>query len=126
MSLVQALDYHPLLFFHVGTNDIATRSPRSVKRDFRALVRMLKDSGAQVVFSSIVPVMRRDTGRNRHAQDINAWLQDWCLHQNFDFYNHGRVFETQGMLGPDGIHLSQWGKCFFAHKLAGLIEQGLN
>lgn len=30
-------------------------------------------------------------------------LQDWCLHQNFVVFNHGRDFVTQGMLGPDGM-----------------------
>ncbi|KAJ7408371.1 hypothetical protein BTVI_59779 [Pitangus sulphuratus] len=125
MSSVQPSDYYLLLLFHMGTNDIATRRPRSIKRDFRALGRMLKDSGEEVVFPSILPVMGRINGRNRHAQNIDIWLQDWCLHQNFVFYNHGRVCKTQGMLGPDGIHLPQWGKCFFAHKLAGQIERTL-
>lgn len=44
----------PLL--HTGTNDVAARSPGSIKEDFRALGRMV-NSGAQVVFSSILPVM---------------------------------------------------------------------
>jgi len=59
-SLVHLLDHYPLLLFHVGTNDAATKSPRSIKRNFRALGRRPKNSGAQVVFSSILPVMRRD------------------------------------------------------------------
>lgn len=66
----------------------------------------IKGSGAQVVLSSILPVTGRDFGRNRCAQDINTWLQDWCICQGFGFYNHGRVFKTQGMPGPDGVHLS--------------------
>lgn len=33
---------------------------------------------------------------------------------------------TPGFLGPDGIHLSQWGKSIFAHKLTGLFERALN
>ena len=105
-SLVQPSDYYPFLLFHVGTNDVATKSLRSIKRYFRALERMLTNLGAQVVFYSVLPVTGGDFGRNRRAQDINTWLQDWCLHQNFGFLNHGRAFETQGMLGPDGIHLS--------------------
>ncbi|KAK4807083.1 hypothetical protein QYF61_018424 [Mycteria americana] len=70
-------------------------------------------------------VLGGDFGTNRRAQDINTWLQDRCLHQNFGFLNHGKVFETQGMLGPDGIHLSRWGKCVFGCKLAELIERAL-
>jgi len=51
MSLVQTSDYYLLLLFHLGTSDITTISPRSFKRDFKALGRKLKDSGAQVVLS---------------------------------------------------------------------------
>jgi len=34
--LVQPSDYYPLQLFHMGTNDVAARSPMSIKRDFRA------------------------------------------------------------------------------------------
>lgn len=47
MRIEEPLDYYPFLLFHVGTEDVATRSPRSIKRDIRVLERMLKDSGAQ-------------------------------------------------------------------------------
>lgn len=41
---MQSLDYYPLLFFQVGTNDVATGSLRSIKKDFRAaLERRLKE-----------------------------------------------------------------------------------
>lgn len=30
------------------------------------------------------------------------------------------------MLEPDGIHLSQWEKCVFGHKVVGLIERALD
>ncbi|KAK4816911.1 LOW QUALITY PROTEIN: hypothetical protein QYF61_024921 [Mycteria americana] len=36
-SLVQPSDYYPLLLFHVGGDEAATRSPSAIKRDFRAL-----------------------------------------------------------------------------------------
>lgn len=104
-SLVQPLDCCPLLLFCVGTNSVATRVLWSIKRDFRELRRWLKDSGAQVVFSLILPVMWV-TLKETQAQDINTWLWDQCLCQNLGFYNCGRVFETQGLLGPDRIHLS--------------------
>ena len=41
-SLVQPLDYYPLLLFHVGGDEAATCSPRAIKRDFRALGRLGK------------------------------------------------------------------------------------
>jgi len=51
----------------VGTSSVGTSSPRSVKRDFRALGRMQKDSGEQVVYSSVLAVTERDFGRNRQG-----------------------------------------------------------
>lgn len=36
---VEPLDYYSLLIFHVGTTDVAARSLRSIKRDFKALGR---------------------------------------------------------------------------------------
>jgi len=36
-SLVQPLDYYPLLLFHVVGDEVAVCSPRVIKRDFRAL-----------------------------------------------------------------------------------------
>ncbi|KAK4831654.1 hypothetical protein QYF61_018621 [Mycteria americana] len=40
-SLVRPSDYYPLLLFHVGGDEAATPSPRAIKRDFRALGRLL-------------------------------------------------------------------------------------
>lgn len=64
----------PLLLFHMGANENAIRSPKVIKRDFRALGRLEKGSVAQVVFLSSLPVVRNNTETNRQTQLINAWL----------------------------------------------------
>ena len=126
-TLVRPSDYYPLLIFQVGSNEVATRKPRAVKRDFRALGQLVKGSGAQVVFSSILPVAGNDEGRNRKSQQINTWLRDWCQQKNFGFFGHGLVYMTPGLLATDRVHLSQRGKRIFAQELAGLIiERALN
>ena len=56
LSLIQSPDYYLLLLFHMGTGDTAGSSLRSIKKDYRALGAAVRDSGAQVVFSSILPV----------------------------------------------------------------------
>jgi len=61
----------PLLISQVR-NDVAT-SPRAIKRNFRALGQLLKESGAQVVFS-ILPVAGNDKGRNKKSQQNNTCL----------------------------------------------------
>ncbi|KAK4816772.1 hypothetical protein QYF61_022770 [Mycteria americana] len=47
-SLVWPSDYYPLLLFHVGGNEAATRSPRAIKRDFRALGSLETQTAAQL------------------------------------------------------------------------------
>ncbi|PKU34425.1 toll-interacting protein [Limosa lapponica baueri] len=69
-----------------------------MKRDFRALGRLVKGSGAQVVFSSIPPVAGIDEGINRKSQQMNSWLRDWCNQQDFGFFDHGLICRTPGML----------------------------
>lgn len=54
-SLVRPSDYYLLLLFHVGGDEAATHSPRAIKRDCRALGWLVRESGAQVIFSSTLP-----------------------------------------------------------------------
>ncbi|XP_074667595.1 uncharacterized protein LOC141917867 [Strix aluco] len=65
--LVRPKDYYPLLVFQVGSDDITRRSPKSVKRDFRALGKVIKGSGAQTVFSSIPSVAGMDEEEYRRT-----------------------------------------------------------
>jgi len=59
-TLVQPSDYYPLLIFQVSSCEVATRSLRAIKRDFRALGQLVKGSRAQAVFSSIPQVAVND------------------------------------------------------------------
>jgi len=101
-------------------------SPRAIKRDFRALGQLPRESVAQVVFSFLFPFVGSDIGRNRWAQSINTWLCIWCLHHSFGFFDNGMAYTAPGLLVSDGIHLSQRGKKVFDHKLAGLVDRALN
>jgi len=58
--LVRPSDYYPLLLFHVGADKVAVNSPKAIKKEFKALGRLVKESGAQVIFSSLLPVLGRD------------------------------------------------------------------
>ncbi|GAB0208697.1 hypothetical protein GRJ2_003335400 [Grus japonensis] len=125
-SLVQPSDYYPLLLLHVGGDEAETRSTKAIKRDFRLLGQSLKDSGAQVILSSLLPVEGSNGGRNRRTQSINAWLRGCCQHHNFGFFDNGTAYTAPGLMTSDGIHLSQRGKRIFAQELAGLIDRALN
>jgi len=98
------------------------RSPKAIKRDFRALRRLVEGrSGAQVVFSSISSVTVKSTERDRKTHLINRWFRDWCRQWNFGFFHHGEVYTALGLLATDGVQLSQRGKRILVYELAGLI-----
>ena len=124
--LVRPSDYYPLLLFHVGADEVAVSSPRVIKKEFKALGRLVKESGAQVIFSSLLPVVGRDVERHRQTQSINTWLRDWCHRHNFGFFDHGMTYTAPSLLASNGDQLSQRGKRIFAQKLAGLIDRALN
>jgi len=55
----------------VGHDEITERSPKAIKRDFRALGEQVKGSWAQVVFSSIPLVAGKNTERDRKTHLID-------------------------------------------------------
>ncbi|KFR02209.1 hypothetical protein Y956_05133, partial [Nipponia nippon] len=124
--LVKASHYYPLVVVQVGSDVVAERRTKTIKRDFRELGRLLEGSGAQAVFSSIPSVAGRHTERNRKTQLINTWLRGWCQQWNFGVFSHGAVYMAPGLLETDGVHLLQRGKRILAQELAGLIERALN
>ena len=75
--LVKPSDYYPLLVFHIGNEEVGERSSWVIKRDFRALGRLLKGSGAQVVFS-VLSVGDWDLHKRRRVDMLNEWLCEWC------------------------------------------------
>jgi len=110
----------------VGGDEIAEGSPKAIKRDFRALGRLVEGSGAQVVFSSVPSVAGKNIERGRKTHLINRWLRDWCHRWNFGFFDHGEVYMAPGLLATDRVQLSQRRKRILTHELAGLIERALN
>ncbi|XP_054044411.1 uncharacterized protein LOC128904316 isoform X1 [Rissa tridactyla] len=125
-GLANSSDYYPLLVFQVGSDEVGRRSPKSIKRDFRALGRQLKGSGTQVVFSSIpsVAILNEEINRKRHQ--VNWWLWDWWYRQGFGFFDHRLLYESPDLLVAGGTHLSQKGKRILGQELARLIDRALN
>lgn len=58
--------------FHVGTHDTVSQNLGSIKEDYKVLAVQVKNSGAQVIFSSILPVGGNGAGRNRDVRHINS------------------------------------------------------
>jgi len=114
------------LVMQVGGDEIAERSPKAIKRDFRALGRLVEGSGVQVVFSSIPSVTGNSTERGRKTHLVNRWLSNWCHQSNIGFFDHGEVYTAPELLMTGSSQLSQRGKRILGHELAGLIERALN
>lgn len=102
----QRLANHSFLFFHAGTTDGGTRRLQNIKTDFMFLEKMLKGSGAQVVFS-VLPVGDWDPRRRRHTDQVNDWLRSWCHVQGFGFCDLRCDFERLDMVTYDGVHLTK-------------------
>lgn len=105
-GLMQSSDYYPLLILQAGSDGTEKKSTRTIKRDFRALSRVVDRAGAQAVFFSVPLVAETNDERNRKAHIINKWLKDWCHQQNFGFFDHGTIFIAPQLLESDGPYLS--------------------
>lgn len=55
-------DCYPLLIFQAGLREAVIRKLKNIKDDFMSLGRMLKGSGVQVVFFSVLPAGDWDLG----------------------------------------------------------------
>lgn len=105
-DLVRHSNYNPLVIIQAGSDEIAERSLKAIKRDFRGLGQLLDGVGAQVVFSSIPSVAGRDTEQTWKAWLINTWLRGWCCCRIFYlfiyFFDPGEVYSAPGLMAADG------------------------
>lgn len=86
------------------------------------LRKMLKESGAQIVLSSIFPGGR--LGPRQSGKWIGRMTRQVPV-QGFGLFDLGHNFKRPGMLA-DGKHLTKWGTRVLGSKLAGLINGALN
>ena len=119
-SLICPSDYYPSLIVQAGSDEVADRSLRTIRNDFRGLGRLVDGAGVQVVFACIPTVAGKDTEMSRKTHLINTWLRGWCKCKNFGFFDHGAVYSAPGLRSADGYHLSQRGKRILAQELADL------
>ena len=96
-----------------------------IKRDFRALGRLLKGSGAQVVFSSVLSVGDWDPHKRKRVDTLNDRLSEWCRAQGCGYYGLGHSLEKGGMLTADGSRLTRRATDMLGNTLAGLVSRAL-
>ena len=108
-KLIKPTDTHPFLLIHVGTNNVAKWSYKEIKTDFEALGGKLKNIGAQIVFSSILPILGTGLEGERKILWVNDWLHSWIRHESFGFWEHELCNLEDGLLVRDGLHLTRAG-----------------
>ena len=74
-GLICPSDYYPLLIVQAGSDEVAEKSLRTIKKDFRGLGWVVDGVGVQVVFSSILSVAGQDTEKYQKTHLINKWLK---------------------------------------------------
>jgi len=67
--LICPSDYYPLLIVQASSDEVADRSLRSIKNDFR---RLVDGAGIQVLFACIPTVAGKDNAMTRKSHRINA------------------------------------------------------
>ena len=125
-GLVSPTDYYPLIVVHVGASDMASSSLKNIKKDYRALGEVVRGSGAQVVFSSILQDKGEDLKNARRIWQMNKWLEQRCHSQRFGYLDHGTQFGRPGVLEAGGAGLTTKGKSCFGRRLARLVKAALN
>uniref|UniRef100_A0A8B9G7H1 Uncharacterized protein n=1 Tax=Amazona collaria TaxID=241587 RepID=A0A8B9G7H1_9PSIT len=108
-ALVSPTDYYPLLVMHVDATDIDSSSSKSIKKDYMALGEVVRGSGAQIVFLSILQDTGQDLEKARRIGQVNKWLEGWCYSQGFGYLEHGTQFSRSGLLGAGGAGLTKKG-----------------
>ena len=106
-------------------SDMGRTSLRTMRKDFRALGWQVKGSGAQVVFSSIPPVIGNDGSLNRMDQRINTWLWAWCAQQGFGFFGLCSIYKRPGLLATSTSSFSHRWKGTLWWELGRFIDKAL-
>ncbi|CAM5135410.1 unnamed protein product [Eretmochelys imbricata] len=115
--LIKPLDRYPFLLLQVGTSGTVKNDLERITADYVTLERRIKAFEAQMVFSSILPMEGKGPGRDRRIVEVNEWLHRWCQREGFGFFDQRIVFQEEGLLGRDGLHLTKRGKRIFASRL---------
>ena len=74
-SLIWPSDYYPLLIVQAGSDEVAEKSLRIIKNDFRGLGQLVDRVSVQVIFSSIPSVAEKDTESSKKTHLINTRLR---------------------------------------------------
>lgn len=100
--------YQPLHLIQVHTNNYATNNFCCNKCNYLALGIKVKEGMVDQMFACfffILLMKGKDLGRSRWILQVYDWLQYSYCQWVFSVCDPGTLFEDEGMLGKDRIHL---------------------
>ena len=111
----------PFLLIHVGTNETAKSNFEEITSHSEALGRKLYNFGAQMVFSSLLPVLR--IGLKRETLQVKDQVRRWCQRERFGFWGQGISVLEDRLLARD---LTRTGENVFGHSMENVIRRASN
>jgi len=128
------LDLHPrAMIILAGTNDIARGTPaRTIQNNLSMMGDLCRANGIIPVFASILPVgeSRRTERPPAAIAQVNRWMQEYCLRNNYVYADYFTPLSQAGMLDPavsdDALHPNARGYRLMSPVATKALDQALN
>lgn len=128
------LDLHPkAMILLAGTNDIARGTPaRTIQNNLSMIADLCRENGIIPVFASILPVgeSRRTERPPATILQVNKWMQEFCLRNNYVYADYFTPLSQGGMLDPtcsdDALHPNAKGYRLMAPVATKALDLALN
>ena len=128
------LDLQPrAVIIHGGTNDIARGTPaRTIQNNLAMIAELCHANGIIPILASILPVgesLRTERPPATILQ-VNKWMQEYCLRNNYVYADYFTPLVQGGMMDPtcsdDGLHPNAKGYRLMAPVATKALDQVLN
>lgn len=116
-----------------GTNDIARGTPaRTIQNNLSMIGDLCRANGITPIFASILPVgeARRNERPPATIAQVNKWIQEYCLRNNYVYADYFTPLSQAGMLDPtcsdDALHPNARGYRLMSPVATKAIDKALN
>ncbi len=128
------LDLHPRVMIVMGgINDIARGTPtRTIQNNLAMMADLCRANNIIPVFASLLPIgeARRTERPPSEIAQVNKWMQEFCLRNNYVYADYFTPLSQGGMLDPqlsdDALHPNAKGYRLMAPVAAKALNQALS
>ena len=128
------IDLHPRAMIVMGgINDIARGTPtRTIQNNLAMIADLCRANNIIPVFASLLPIgeARRTERPPAEIAQVNKWMQEFCLRNNYIYVDYFTPLSQGGMLDPalsdDALHPNAKGYRLMAPVAAKALNQALN